>query len=339
MNRREKILSGIVGGIIGIAVLGLGGRALFIKPLKEIDKKTASLRDRLEKVRGERRSFFIAEDEVKKVAQRTFDFDLDKASAKSAELLTQQILLAGLPEMEFTRLPFGPRKLRGAQEIGWNVQGDGSLDQVVNLLFLLQEDPYMHRIDGLTLTTGEGPGQVRVRFRYTTLVLDPAPDVEAKALQAKFTLDSPQRRIFDGIVQRDILRPYIKRAPVSTPGQPGPRSPGTSPGGPPGPESFKIVSLSEWQGEPEVHVRDLVNQKTLRFKPGDSLAGGTLAMIDYRKMPKAGKQFLEADSRAIVRIGEEYWAIETGKTLAQKYRLNPDQLPDSLAAASKPGAR
>jgi hypothetical protein len=33
----------------------------------------------------------------------------------------------------------------------------------------------------------------------------------------------------------------------------------------------------------------------------------------------------------IVRIGEEYWAIETGKTLGQKYRLSPEQLPAALA--------
>src|SRR5258705_746760 len=338
MNRREKILAAIVGRLLCVAVFGLGGRALKLKPLREIDKKAGLLRDRLDKLRSERRAFFIAQEEVKKTARRSFDFDLDKVSAKSAELLTQQILLAGLPEMEFTRLPFGPRKVRGAQEIGWNVQGDGTLDRVVNLLFLLQEDTHLHRIDGLTLSTGESPGQVRVRFRYTTLVLDPAPDAEPVALQAKFTLDSAQRRVFDGILQMDILRPYINRPAVGVPGQPGSKSPGTSPGGPPGSERFKVVSLSEWQGQPEVHVRDLVNQKTLRFKPGDSLAGGTLTLIDYRKMPKAGKQFLDADSRAIVRIGEEYWAIETGKTLAQKYRLNPDQLPDSLAAA-KPAGR
>lgn len=330
MNAREKVLAGIVGGIVGIVVLGFGARAVLVKPLKEIDKKTSSLRGRLDAVKAERRAFFIAEDEVKKFTQRTFDSDIDKASAKSAEMLTQQIVRAGLPEMEFSRLPFGPRKLRGAQEIGWNVQGDGTLDRVVNLLFLLQEDPHLHRIEGLTVTAGETPGQVRVRFRYTTLVIEPAPDVEAVTLAAKLTLDSAERRAFDGIVVRDILRPYIKRAPVTTPGQPGTSPPGTAPGTPPGPESFRIVSLSEWQGEPEVHVRDLINQRTLRFKPGDALAGGTVVMIDYRTMPKAGNELLQAFSRVIIRIGEEYWAIETGKTLAQKYRLPPDQLPDSL---------
>lgn len=331
MNAREKVLAGIVGGLVAIAALGFGGRALFLKPLKEVDKKITSLRDRLDKVRAERRAFFTAEDEVKKLTQRTFDTDMDKASAKSAEMLTQQILRAGLPEMEFTRLPFGPRRLRGAQEIGWNIQGDGPLDRMVNLLFLLQEEPHLHRVDGLTVGAGESAGQVRVRFRYTTLVVDPAPEVEPVNLQPKYALDSPQRRIFDGIVQRDILRPYIKRVVTPPAGTPGSAPPGTTPGAAPGPDSFRIVSLSEWQGQPEVHVRDTINQRTLRFKPGDALAGGTVVMIDYRTMPKAGNETLQAFSRVIIRIGEEFWAIETGKTLGQKYRLNPEQLPDALA--------
>lgn len=340
MNAREKVLAGIVGGLVGLVVLGFGARALLVKPLKDIDKKTAGLRDKLEKIKAERRAFFDAEDEVRKLTQHTFDSDIDKASAKSAEMLTQQILRAGLPEMEFTRLPFGPRKLRGAQEIGWNVQGDGSLDRVVNLLFLLDADPHLHRVDGLTVSAGESAGQVRVRFRYTTLVMDPAPEVDPINLQPKFALESPARRVFDGIVQRDILRPYIKRVVAPNPGSPGAAPPGTSPGLTPGPESFKIVSLSEWLGEPEVHVRDLINQRTLRFKPGDALAGGTIVMIDYRTMPKSGSELLQAFSRVIVRIGDEYWAIETGKTLGQKYRLESDQLPPALARleAAREGA-
>lgn len=341
MNAREKVLAGIVGGLLGVAALGFGAHALLIKPLKEIDKKTSGLRERLEKIKAERRAFFDAEDEVRKFAQRTFDLDVDKASAKSAEMLTQQILRAGLPEMEFTRLPFGPRKLRGAQEIGWNVQGDGSLDRVVNLLFLLDADPHLHRVDGLTVTAGESAGIVRVRFRYTTLVIDSPPDFEPLNLQPRFALDSPERRVFDGIVQRDILRPYIKRAIVPGPGSPGGTQPGATPGAAPGPDGFRIVSLSEWMGQPEVHVRDLVNQRTLRFKPGDALAGGTIVMIDYRSMPRAGNELLQAYSRVIVRIDDEFWAIETGKTLGQKYRLSPDQLPDALARLepAKAGAR
>ena len=84
----------------------------------------------------------------------------------------------------------------------------------------------------------------------------------------------------------------------------------------PGPETFRVVSLSEWQGQPEVHVRDLTAQKTQRYKPGDALAGGTIALVDYRALPLAGGNGLLSHSRVIVRVGEEFFAIERGQTLA-----------------------
>jgi len=260
---------------------------------------------------------------------------VDQASAQSGELLTRHILRSGLQEDEFTRLPIGPRKLRGAQEIGWSVQGEGPLADVVDLLFVLQESPQLHRLDGVSVTGGELPGLVKVRFRYLTLVVDPAPDVQRKELAPKYALDSPQRHIFDGIVGRDILRPYVKRSPPPSPGAPG-SSPGSAPlkpGSPPGPEAFRIVSLSEWMGQPEVHVRDLIAQRTVRYKPGDAFAGGTLVCVDYRPFPMPGNSLLRSDSRVIVRIGAEYWAIERGKTLADKHKLAPEQLPAELAKA------
>jgi hypothetical protein len=159
---------------------------------------------------------------------------------------------------------------------------------------LLETDPHLHRVDGLTVSAGESAGQVRVRFRYTTLVMDPAPEVEAVNLQPKFALDSPQRRVFDGIVQRDILRPYIKRVAVPNPGSPGGTPPATSPGVRRGRKVSRLSPLSEWLGQPEVHVRDMINQRTMRFKPGDALAGGTIVMVDYPNDAEAGNELLQA---------------------------------------------
>ena len=121
-------------------------------------------------------------------------------------------------------------------------------------------------------------------------------------------------------------------APGSAPGQPGTApSPGTAPG----PETFKIVSLSNWGGsEPEVLVFDSTAQKTLRFKPGDTWGGGVIAMVDYRMMPHPTKQ-RNSESRVILRIGAEYWAIELGQTLAEKHKLSAAQLPEQLAKLGK----
>lgn len=333
MNQREKILAVVVLGSTALFGGALGLRAFITKPLTDLDKRIAAAREKLEKITTERRNFFTAEDRLKSLTKLAFADTVDEASARSGEVLTKQILQAGLNEANFTRLPVGPRKMRGASEIGWNVQGDGPLASVVNLLFLLEQSPHLQRLDGLVVSTGDLPGQVRVRFRSLTLVMDPAPEVKREPLLAKVGLDSDERHTFDGIVSRDILRPYMKRPPPvkPKPGSP-PDSPGTPPK-PPGPETFRIVSLSEWQGQPEVHVRDLVNEKTLLYKPGDALAGGTIALVDYRAMPLPGASGLQSYSRVIVRVKDEYFAIERGQTLADLRRLEPEQLPPELVKA------
>jgi hypothetical protein len=333
MSRRERSLLFLVGGVVGLAALALAFQVVIMGPIRELDRQIGGLRLELNKIAAERRTYFANEDQVKALTAISFSDDTDKASAKSGEMLTRLILQSGLPEADFTRLPVGPRRLRGANEIGWNIQGEGPLMQVINLLFQLQESPYLHRIENVTVTPGDSPSRVRVRFRFLTLVMEPAPAVEWREPAPKFTLDSLERRAFDMIVQRDILRPYVKRPPTP-PASPGTVAPGADPGQAgkplPGPESLKVVSLTDWQGAPEVHVRDLVNQRTLNFKPGDPLAGGTLVMVDYRPMPAHDRPGLLSHSRAILRIGSEYWAVERGRSLVDKYKLAPEQWPESL---------
>lgn len=333
MNAREKSLLIAVGSIVGLFVVIFGIRAWIVQPLKEIDKRTAVVREKIEKIKTERRNYFAAEDRLRTLTLKTFADTVDEASAKSGEVLTKEIVQSGLKESDFTRLPVGPRKFRGANEIGWNVQGDGPLAKVVNLLFILQESPHLHRLENLTLSAGDVPGDVRVRFRYLTLVMDPAPEVTRTNLVPLLSLDSAERRLLDESTRRDILRPYIKRPPPPPPpGQPAAPTL-AKPGAAPGPETFRIVSLSEWQGQPEIHVRDLTHQKTLRFRPGDSLAGGTIVMVDYRPMPLPGNTGLQSYSRVILKIDSDYWAIERGQTLADRRKLATAELPAQLATA------
>ncbi len=323
MNAREKRMVLVVGVLAGLFVAVFGIKASFTKPLRSIDKKTALLRERLAKVKAEQRACFTAEEYLKREAQRAFADQIGPASAKSGEMLTKQILQSGLLENDFSRLPVGPRKLRGASEIGWNVQGQGALGDVVNLLFLLQESPCIHRIESVSISAGDKPGHVRAGFRFLTLVIDAAPEVELLPPDPTVKLDSHERRALNRIVERDLLRPYVPRLPQKD------SAPSNSPQ-PPGPESYRVVSLSDWGGEPEVHVRDLTSQKTLRYKVGDELADGAIVMVDYRPLPLPGNEALQSFSRVIVRAGTNYWAIERGQTLADKRLLTPNQLPDTL---------
>jgi hypothetical protein len=321
MKKREKILAAVVFGFIGIFVLGFGVRGFFLKPLKDIDKQTASLREKILKINQERREYFDAEDALKKITQRTFSTDLNQASARSGEMITREIAAAGLNDADFTRLPVGPRKLKGASEIGWSIQGKGDLARIINLIFLLQTSPRLHRIEGVTLSPSEKAGEVKARFLYLTLVVEPAPEFEPIDVKRQLTLESPERFAYNTIIDRDILRPYIKAPPPK-------HERGSPDSRPPGPESLRVVSLSEWNGQPEVHIRDTANQKTLHYAPGDKLADGTeVVAIDYRPMPSPRNSLLTSDSRVILKIGAEYWAVERGQTLAEKRKLDSATWP------------
>ena len=53
---------------------------------------------------------------------------------------------------------------------------------------------------------------------------------------------------------------------------------------------MKVVSLSEWEGEPEVHIRDINKNETQRYRPGDKLKDNSntvaeVVAVDYRALP------------------------------------------------------
>jgi hypothetical protein len=327
MNKREKILALAVGGLVLVFVAGFGIRYAFVKPLQNIDRQTALLRDKLRQIQEERRAFFTAEDQMKRLAQASFGTNADVVTAHAGKMLTDLILRLGLSESEFARTPVGPRKLRGAQEVGWNVQGEGPLPRIVDLLFELEQCPQIHRLENIVVSAGDKPGRAKIRLRFLTLVVDAAPDVVPLDLKPKLTLVSSQRRLYDAIVQRDLFRPYIPRnTPDSAVASTGGDVPGAV-----RPEMLKVVSLSEWQNAPEVHVMNLASRKLQILKPGDAWAEGHIAAVDYRARPMPGKPGLLSFARVILRIGPDFWAIEHGQTLADKYQLGADALPSELA--------
>jgi hypothetical protein len=82
MTAREKTLAAVVGGVLALIAGGFGLRAFLFKPLTEIDKKTAALREKIDKVKTDRRTYFADEERMKTIAQRMFSDDLDQASAR-----------------------------------------------------------------------------------------------------------------------------------------------------------------------------------------------------------------------------------------------------------------
>ena len=134
--------------------------------------------------------------------------------------------------------------------------------------------------------------------------------------------------LYSGITKRALFLPYEKKASTPLPPSNQPKTKTTPP--PPGPESYKVVSLSQWKGKQEVMIYNSIKKETKSYKLGDSLAGGTIVMIDYRQMPFPNKPDLLSQSRVIVLIKAKYWAIERGNTMADMYQLTLEQLPENI---------
>ncbi len=330
MNARERKLVRTVLSLVGGFGLILGIRSILVKPLKVLDNQIRQVRLGLQTVQKEQQAYFASDNFLKSQARRTFAPEVDSATAAMGAMLNQKIVQLGLREESFTRVPVGPVKLRGAREVGWSVQGEGGLEKIVDLVYLLEASPALHRIQNLVLSASDQPGRVRVRFRFVTLVLDPSPEVKRQDLAITASLKSEERQLYAGILERDLFRPYIRRDPAAAPetkvAQPAP------PPAPAGPnlKAFRIISLSTWNGQAEALIRDLEKNQTLACRPGQPLLDGQLLAIDYRTMPMHGNPLLQSFSRLIWKVGDGLYAVEKGQTLADKFPIPADQLPPGL---------
>jgi hypothetical protein len=325
MKTRETLLLRAVFCLLLVFIGPCSIKTIFVMPLKELKSQVAALQDKLRQYNQDQQAYVSAQQYLKEMAPRLFGGDADTATAEAGKMLTEQIVRLGLQESQFSRVPVGPRRLRGAQEVGWSVQGEGPLAKMIDLMFVLEQTPQAHRLENLVLSAGDTPGRIKARFRYLTLVVE-VKDARPKAdLQPRFTLDSPQRRFYDGIVQRDLLRPYVPRPPAEVTAGARPAS---------SLDVLRVVSLSQWGGAPEVDICETNSMKISIFKVGDTLAGGRIVMVDYRPLPLPGKPGFVSDSRVILKVGTNYWAVERGQILSSKYPLGPEQLPAELRGLS-----
>lgn len=333
MNRRTRLLALVAIGGAALWMLALGVRAYVFAPLRSVDEQIVQLQVKLDAATQGRSSFLADEFHLRGLAPRTFGNSPDTAAAEVGSTLTGHILRVGLRESDFTRIPMGERRLAGAVEIGWTVQGEGALNRIVDLLYLLDADPRLHRIEGLVLSAGSKGDRVRARFRFLTLLLSPAPPPGNHPPLAPATLDGEDRKLYAAITRRDLLRPYVPRSEN--------RSQGPSVTTPPPPQpldadphlnfdDLRVVSLSSWGNGPEVHVRDTRQDRLQVLRPGDALSGVTVVAVDYRALPLPERAGVLSYSRVILRSHDALFAVECGQTLAQRRALTSEDLPASL---------
>lgn len=332
---REKIVGILLLSCVGVFMLFLLIQGTFVRPVKELKKQKVQLDVKLNRLKKEQSQFKIAEKEITEAGQKMISANIDEANSLLGELINDLIQKVGLNSSDFTRSPIGPVRLKGAKEMGWTVQGEGSLSRVIDLIYLLKTVPALHRLESVRFSPTSQLGVVKVSFRYLTLVLDPAPpNVGSNSITNALagSLDEPERKLYLGIEKRDLFRPYIKKPflPEVDPVQQT-ENVGQQPPVPPAfrPEIYKAVSLSEWAGKSEIHILNIETGAISLYQPGDKIENWTLLEVDYRRLPLPNS-ILESDSRVILQNNEGYWSLEQGYTLAQLYKLTEEQLPEKF---------
>ena len=349
MSGRERVLAGTLGVMFASGIVYLGVRKLYVDRLAQREADTIKVANDLAKLRRENRRVQGLAESISGWAALTFDDDELRVSTKLGAVLMALVERAGLSPEKLSLQPVGGARVRGAyREIGRTISVRGKIERIVDFLYLLEDEPHLHRLDNISITPVPKTNEANLQVRYITVVLDGAPTGSTPTSGPTTTpsdLDGEGRKLYDAIASRDLFRPYIQRIVVPPPPPPPPTptpratpraAPVAKPTPPPDPGRFRLVGLPEWRDKHDVIVEDTQTRQVRVYKAGETLAGGTLVMVDYRPLPSPANPQILSPSRAIVRVGPDYWAVELGQSLTHKRRLKPEQLPKGISPPQQP---
>jgi len=351
MTTRERSLAGLVGVMLGGFIVYAVVDSVFLTPAAEADQALPKLRRDIRDHSDIIAQAPIHEKTLRKYADKTYAYDESNARGAMQEHIGKLAHQSGInTRVDWDILPFSGGGQRGVfQEIGWTINARGSAKAVVNFIHLVQNDPHLHRIQTYNLSRVPKSSDMKISLRYASLVMDPKvlstvlSEAELKEstppkLSGYPQLASADRKQYDDIVTRDLFRPYVRRPakprpPVKRPDpkppvkRPDPVKPPRPPD-PPAPETLlTIVSLSQF-GKPEVRLVHSQTNELTRYTLGEEpIKGWQIAMVDYRRLPHPDNPRILSSSRAIVKEGTTYWAVELGQTLAERRPFEPEHLP------------
>ncbi len=165
MTGREKILAGVVGGVVALAGGSTLLRLVVIEPLRSLNKSL----DTAAKKRANLEDFVEQHQNITKdwetYTARTFSDNVEKAKValfrEVATLLKRHELTEGHRITQGT-----PRKLKsGLVEVSSRVHAEGSLEAVVGFMRDLRQWPYLARLSNVSLRAEEGNSTRRTRGR------------------------------------------------------------------------------------------------------------------------------------------------------------------------------
>ncbi len=343
MTSREKTLGLAVAALAGLGVVYLIVDGMLLGPSADADKTIREIRKENAKLgRGKGR---LARDKklILGVARRVYDREPSLVEDEGTAKILLWAKMAGLRTLDPRDWKMHsntkPGKPDVYSEVSFDISTHGRLKNIVDFLYLLSDDAHVHRVSNLKLkAVGHGEA-LRLDVKYTTLVLDGKLAKSCRKVRVRKQKDSDltsrRRRRYDDIVLRNLFRPYVKPLPIMV----ARRTESTAPA--PVNGELIVADLSQMGDAPPVGVRDTATNEMTYYDVGDKLDGGVIRLVDYRSMLTPDNPELPSQSRVILEIDSEYWAVERGQALTKRRKLKASELPKELrtSPATRPSAK
>lgn len=172
MKQREKTLFFAAVGLVGFTLAYVLLLKMVFNPIADARQRIAQVETDIETRQTEINRGRIHTRKLDQWARHSFGTDETEASEKLRAHILRVLDLARIDTRQFTLSPVTGGTIGGGKEIGWTVRIGGSLDQVTNLLYLLQNDPALHRLEAINWRPLPRSTQVELSFTYRTLVLE-----------------------------------------------------------------------------------------------------------------------------------------------------------------------
>ena len=196
MNVRERILAIVVGAVLAL----LAVRAVVLAYTSAL----GSIGDRIERARKEIGRIRLEKEEARlgmeswiQAGLQTFSMQENEARTLLRDELHRLSAQTGLEEVVVGLLPSRPLGKSGTRVISGKIQAAGAVENLLQFLFTLQNQPYAVRVRKLELKIPSGrdvpKGRLALSAEVETLVLPPA--VMVKAVNTVNLAEDPRRTV------------------------------------------------------------------------------------------------------------------------------------------------
>lgn len=207
MSDREKLLAGLVGGLL-VLFLCFGVLRSVQSGLKTRQAKIDSMNRKIKEERD--KNAFALEDamQVRQFKLRSLPADSDQAHLEFSHWLEKQVEDVGLEEDIVQFVDFTQRK-EDYEELSYTVSGAGDVRQVTELLYRIQSADTLHSIKRLTVRKqGDDANKLKLNMTVAALSMEDLDEPKVSiGTQADAKLAKSLEEYKEAIVIRNVFAP------------------------------------------------------------------------------------------------------------------------------------